>query len=156
VSREWPRAAFEILICLQTLVSGLAAAVGTAASMKSEVAKQTLDFQRITSISPRQILLGKLCGESAIAFFLIISVFPLAFICWLAVGFQFELLVLAFVNLTTHALLSGSLGLIQPLELRDNKHTEQVVWIGALPLGMPAAISLGLALYGKPLPYHYP
>src|SRR5207253_4465278 len=75
ISREWPRVAFQVLICLQTLVSGLMAAVSTSVSMKSEVARQTLDFQRITSLSPRQILLGKLCGESAMAFLLAISVF---------------------------------------------------------------------------------
>src|SRR5438270_10620523 len=56
IGREWPRVAFMLLMCLQTLVSGLAAAVGTSASMKSEVAKQTLDFQRLSSLSPRQIL----------------------------------------------------------------------------------------------------
>src|SRR5438132_2489619 len=118
VRREWPRVGFIALLSVQTIVSGLAAAVGTAGSMKSEVSKQTLDFQRLSSLSPRQILLGKLFGESAMAFLLAISIFPLAFFCWISAGFGPELFVLAFVNLTAHISLSGSTGLVQPLEAR--------------------------------------
>jgi hypothetical protein len=147
--KDWPRISFLLLMIIQSFISGLAASVATSASMKTEVAKQTLDFQRITSLSPRQILLGKLLGESAMAYFLIIAVLPLAFACWAFHGFAPELLVLAVVNLVAHTTLSGSAGLVQPLEVRDNKSSEGVVWIGALPLCFPGLFVLGWALFDR-------
>src|SRR5438876_11466801 len=84
-TRDWPRIAFYILIGLQILLLGIMAGSATSASMKAEVAKQTLDFQRISSLSARQILLGKLLAESATPFFLAVSTFPLGVLCF-AVG----------------------------------------------------------------------
>src|SRR5438128_1239421 len=76
IANDWPRIGFYILMGLQFLLLGIMAGSATSGSMKAEVAKQTLDFQRISSLSARQILLGKLLAEAAMPFFLAVSSFP--------------------------------------------------------------------------------
>src|SRR5438132_12042268 len=98
IALEWPKYAFGILMGLQFLLLGIMAGSATSASMKAEVAKQTLDFQRISSLSPRQILLGKLLAESATPFFLAVSTFPLGVLCYATGGPPLELLLLAYAN----------------------------------------------------------
>src|SRR5262249_53736517 len=68
IRNDWPRIGFYIMMGLQFLLLGIMAGSATSGSMKAEVAKQTLDFQRISCLSARQILLGKLLAESAMPF----------------------------------------------------------------------------------------
>src|SRR3954471_17550153 len=63
----WPRNYYLVLMGLQFTVSALIALSATSASVRSEVTNRTLDFQRIAALSPRQIILGKLLGEPAMA-----------------------------------------------------------------------------------------
>jgi hypothetical protein len=150
--QAWPKAAFYILVLIQFFVSGFTASIGTSGSMKSEIAKQTLDFQRITTLTSRQILLGKLLGESAMAFLLLISVLPLGCMCWLSGGFPVELLALAFLALATHTLLSGSFGLVQPVETRGQKGSEGALWVVATPLGIPILALVAICTFRYPEP----
>src|SRR5438552_6007837 len=53
----FPRAYMLGLLGLQFFVSGLVAVATTAASFRNEVVNRTLDFQRIASLSPAQILM---------------------------------------------------------------------------------------------------
>src|SRR6266481_9259208 len=108
----WARIYYPILMGLQFLGLGVMASTATAASLRSEVVNRTLDFQRIAALSPRQILLGKLLGEPALAYLLAVATVPLAVWCWLFGGVTFEVLVLVYVTLATSTLLSGSFGLI--------------------------------------------
>ena len=50
----WARTYFVCLMSLQFIVSTVIAASATSASMRTEVASRTLDFQRIAALSPRQ------------------------------------------------------------------------------------------------------
>src|SRR5207245_2143295 len=99
-----------------------------------EVAKQTLDFQRISSLSARQILLGKLLAESATPFFLAVSTFPVGVLCFALSDDRVTLpiLLLAYANLLLNILLCGALGLVMQLELRGNKVQGGGLWV--LPL----------------------
>ena len=86
--------------------------------MRAEVINRTLDFQRIATLSPRQILLGKLLGEPALAYLLAIATVPLAAYCWtLGVpGVSLGVLCLLYLNLASTTFLFGTLGLLQRLE----------------------------------------
>jgi hypothetical protein len=114
----FPRNYLLIVLGVQFLISALFAANATASSLRSEVANRTLDFQRIAALSPRQILLGKLLGEPALAYLLAIATVPLAVYCWAlgVIGLTLPVLILLYVNLATTTLLFGALGLLQRLE----------------------------------------
>ena len=147
---RWQRIYYLSLMVVQFLVSVFAASISTAVSMRTEVVNRTLDFQRIAALSPRQILLGKLLGEPALAYLLAVATVPLAVWCWLFGGVTFEVMVLVYVTLATSTLLSGSFGLIIRLEPRAGKTAnnttggEGVLFglLGGLLLPLPIAIGL--------------
>src|SRR5262249_30681723 len=105
----WQRNYLLALLSLQFFVSGMIASVATGSSLRSEVVERTLDFQRIATLSPKQILLGKLLGEPAIAYLLAIATIPLASFCWIlgVPGLSLDVLLLLYVNLATSTVLFG-------------------------------------------------
>ena|GEM_PF-5094524 len=123
ISWPWPRIYLLSLMGVQFFISAIVAASSTAASIRSEVANRTLDFQRICALSPQQILLGKLLGEPSLAYLLAIATVPLAAWCWIlgVAGVSLLVLVLLYVNLATTTIFVGSLGLLHPLELATGK-----------------------------------
>src|SRR5262249_23132404 len=121
----WPRNYLLALLGVQFAVSALVAGSTTGTSMQTEVISQTLDFQRIATLSPAQILLGKLLGESALAYLLAIATIPLAVFCWTlgVVGLSLDVLLLLYGNLFTITFLFGTLGLLQRLEPAGRRST---------------------------------
>ncbi len=114
--RPWPRFYFLGVVGVQLLLSGLIAGNSTAASIKAEVAHRTLDFQRIAALSPREILLGKLLGEPALAYLLIAASMPLAMIPVALGAVRFDEFLMAYLTLVTTTLFCGALGLLNRLE----------------------------------------
>jgi len=100
------------ILGIQFALSGLIAMSCVAGSIIGEVTNRTLDFQRIVSLSPREILMGKLIGEPAISYFLAISTVPLAIFCWLWGAAPLWDVAWFYLNLATFTLLCASLGLI--------------------------------------------
>jgi hypothetical protein len=121
----WTRLYFLGLVSVQFLLSAAVALSATAASMNAEVQNRTLDFQRIASISPAEILLGKLLGEPATAYFMAIATIPLAVACWLAGATTLAVVALVYVNIATTTLMFGSLGLINRLEAPEKAASQQ-------------------------------
>src|SRR5437667_4134842 len=119
----WPRNYLLTLLGSQFVVSALLAGNATATSVRAEVINRTLDFQRIAALRPRQILLGKLLGEPALAYLLLIATIPLAVWCWAVgvPGLSFLELVLLYVNLLTTTILLGTMGLRDRPEGREGK-----------------------------------
>ncbi len=111
----------------------------TSQSLRNEVANRTLDFQRIATLSPFQILLGKLLGEPVLAFFSIIATIPVTVYACLILGVEgmtsFGSYLLVYATLVTTTLLSGAMGLLQPLE--------------ADPSGKTKPANLGAVLFGS-------
>ena len=114
----WHRNYFVALFSVQLAISGLIAVGTTSASIRSEVTSRTLDFQRIATLSPRSILIGKLLGEPALAYLLAIATVPLTFYCWVAglPGISLAVWVLLYLNVATSTLMVGTMGMIQRLE----------------------------------------
>src|SRR5437879_5584091 len=117
-SGTWPRNYLLALLGVQFFISAIVAASSTASSIRHEVANRTLDFQRISSLSPWQIVLGKLLGEPALAYLLAIASIPLTAWCWMlgVEGVSLLVLLLMYVNLARSTVLLGSLGLLQPVD----------------------------------------
>lgn len=161
LSVPWTRIYYPLLMGLQFLMSGVMASTATATSMRSEVVNRTLDFQRIAALTPRQILLGKLLGEPAIAYLMAMSTFPLAMWCFLAGGVDLEVMVLMYINLATTLLLCGATGLIGRLELPIGQASGVFLSIWALATPIPLFVAIGrndpwsiaIPLFGIDFPY---
>ncbi len=121
IQGPWPRYYFIGLVGIQLLLSGLIAGNATASSIKAEVANRTLDFQRIAALSPQQILLGKLLGEPALAYLLIVASLPLAMLPVMLGAVSLDELLIAYVTLITTTLFCGALGLLNRLDLPAGK-----------------------------------
>jgi hypothetical protein len=113
---NWVRMYYLLLMSVQFGASGLVAGLSTAASLKAELTQRTLDFQRIAALSPRQILVGKLFGEPALAYLLAMASIPLAVLCWLWGGVSLDVMVMMYVQLISTTLLLGCLGLLNRLD----------------------------------------
>jgi hypothetical protein len=119
----FPRNYLLAILAVQFAVSYLFASSATSASLRAEVVNRTLDFQRIAALSPRQILLGKLLGEPALAYLLAIATIPLTAWCWMmgVAGVSLDVLVLLYVLLAASTFLMGTIGLLQRLDPPDAK-----------------------------------
>lgn len=119
----WPRNFLLGIFGIQFAISSILAASATSTSMRSEVMHRTLDFQRIASLSPRQLVWGKLLGESAMAYLLGIATVPLTVWCCIlgVAGVPLPILALLYVHLFTTTMLFGCLGLLQRLEVAPGR-----------------------------------
>lgn len=110
-----------VMLAVQFVLSGLIALFGTAKSINSEVVNQTLDFQRIVSLDPPTILLGKMLGEPATSYLLAVATIPIAVVCWAMSGVSGLLILCFYLNLAAWTLLCSSIGLIHPLASPTSK-----------------------------------
>jgi hypothetical protein len=137
----WYRIYFAVVIGLQAAIAGVIALSSTHASITSEVGNRTLDFQRIASLSPVSILVGKLFGEPAIAYLLIIASIPVSLACSALGAVPADALPFIYLNLFTTALLAGTLGLQHSLELTPGKASGgtggNLGWIVFMIFGAP-------------------
>jgi hypothetical protein len=117
----WARLYLVCILGIQFIISSIYALIATNASIKSEVVNRTLDFQRITTLSPRQILLGKLLGEPSGGYLLGVSTIPLAMVAAMLGAASFAVVALLYLTLVTTGLMFGALGLVQPLEPPSTK-----------------------------------
>jgi hypothetical protein len=149
----WARVYFLCIMVVQFLLSGILAGVSTASAIKSEVSQRTLDFQRIASLSPQQILLGKLLGEPAVAYLLAIATIPLSILCCLSGGVGPDILVLMYVNLASNTILFGALGLLNRLEDTSGKPVatgQGIAWIFIPIIFLIPGVSAGTSLFSVP------
>ncbi|MDC0936928.1 hypothetical protein OAS39_11635, partial [Pirellulales bacterium] len=103
------------IMSFQLLLSGGIGMISVAGSFNAELANRTLDFQRLVALSPRQIVVGKMIGEPAISYFLLLTTIPLALLCSAQGGASFGVIAWLYVNLITFSLMAASIGAINPL-----------------------------------------
>ena len=101
-----------------------------AQSVSGERDRKTWDFQRVTRLTPAEILIGKLLGEPVLIYFAVLCAAPVTLIAGLAGGLSFGTVisVFAFLALTSLFLGLGGMWLSTLLESR----TRAVGLIGAL------------------------
>lgn len=109
----------------QCFLSGLIMLGQAGSSIKNEVMNKTLDFQRIASVSPWDILVGKLLGAPVMAYLLAIAAIPIAVFTILngVPGADFITLILSWVQLLTFLFLVGSCVIQNTLQITSNKGT---------------------------------
>jgi hypothetical protein len=115
----YPRNVFLAMLAIQYLISFIFSSGATSASLRHEVTSRTLDFQRIATLSPLQIFVGKLMGEPMLAFFSLVPTIPFTVLtCFMlgVDGMDFVSVILVYVTLFTSSLVSGAMGLFQTLD----------------------------------------
>jgi hypothetical protein len=112
---RFPTTYLAAILSLQAAVSAIIAVVCTSTSMNAEVINRTLDFQRIVTLSPRAILTGKMIGEPAMSYFLMIASMPLAALCWGFGAASGSVIFWLYVNILTFTLMWAAFGLINSL-----------------------------------------
>jgi hypothetical protein len=117
---SFPLTYFVCLVAVQWFLSGAGASATATQSMRAELANGTFDFQRIATLAPRDILLGKMLGEPTLAYLMPIAALPLAVLCAVTGPISFDVLVLVHVTLATSTLMAGAMGLRGPLAVQDN------------------------------------
>jgi hypothetical protein len=125
-----------ILFSVHFLLCAVIALVTTTGSMNAEVTNRTLDFQRIVSLSPQTILVGKMIGEPAVTYFLIMASVPFAVLAWANGGGAASEILFLYVNLVTFVLMSASIGLIHSLNPPAPGSTRQRGGAGAAVFAM--------------------
>jgi hypothetical protein len=149
IGGSWSRNYLLGLLTIQFIFSSLIAITSTSTSLRSEVNNRTLDYQRIATLSPRQILLGKLVGEPTFAWMLSMATVPLAVWCWIlgVTGVSLSVLVLIYANLVTTIIVFGSLGLLQRVDtpaVRPAGVSRLTVLVALVPLAfVPPLIAAG-------------
>ena len=108
---------FAGLFVLQTAVSTYLALLATSVSMMSEVSNGTLDYQRLTPLTPAQVLTGKLLGPPATAYLMLIASVPFTFGLWSVDASAISLwsLLLLYLQQVSTALLGACAGLLKSL-----------------------------------------
>lgn len=114
-----------ILFGGQCFLSGLIMLGQAGSAIKNEVMNKTLDFQRIASVSPWDILVGKLLGAPVMAYLLAIAALPIAVFAILngVPGVDLLTLILSWVQLLTFLFLVGSCVIQNTLQITSTKGT---------------------------------
>jgi hypothetical protein len=119
-----------------------------AQSVSGERDRKTWDFQRVTRLTPAEILIGKLLGEPVLVYFAVLCAAPVTLIAGLAGGLSFGTVisVFAFLALTSLFLGLGGMWLSTLLESR----TRGVGLIGALGLYFITVMMFQMRTSGLP------
>ena len=115
LSMPFGRVFLVAILGIQFVLSALIGLGTVISSMNAEVNNRTFDFQRIVSLSPREILVGKMIGEPALSYFLAMATMPLVILCWFQGGATFAAIVLFYVNMVTFTMMCASVGLLHTL-----------------------------------------
>jgi hypothetical protein len=113
---DWWRVYFVCMISMQFLLSSIIAISSTSNSMHTEVSTRTLDFQRIATLRPAEILVGKAIGEPAASYLLAVATIPIAVLCSALGNIPLLTIVILYVTLGTTTFLMACLGLQHTLD----------------------------------------
>jgi hypothetical protein len=114
--RDWARVYFVCMISLQFVFSSIIAISSTSNSMQMEVTSRTLDLQRIATLRPAEILIGKAVGEPASSYLLAMATIPIAVLCCTVSNIPPLTVAILYMTLGTTTFLMACLGLQHPLD----------------------------------------
>lgn len=132
---------YRWLVGLQGIALTFWALFSCAQSVSGERDRKTWDFQRVTRLTPTELLIGKLFGEPILIYFAVLCAAPVTFIAGVAGGLSFATVLSVFIFLAVIALFLGLGGMWLSTLLESR--TRGVGLIGALAL-----YGFTLAAYG--------
>lgn len=130
------------------LLCGLISLTTVSSSLNSEVANRTLEFQKIVSLPPRQILLGKIIGEPTLSYFLILSTIPFAIFGWFLGGATAAVIALLYLNLLTFCFMMAAVATIHTLRepTQSTGHSNSngsLGWLFFIPMFILPQVAFG-------------
>ena len=134
---------FQWIFALQAGVVTLWSLLACAQSVAGERDRKTWDFQRTTSLTPSEILVGKLLGEPVLTYFLLVCLLPLTAIAGLLGGLSIGHLCSAYLLVLGGALFLGVCGLL--LSTLLEARSRGMGMLGGLTVYFLAAGTVGLA-----------
>jgi hypothetical protein len=150
----WHHNYLVVVVAIAAGASFLFAMIATQTSIAAEVSNKTLDFQRITGLSPAEVVVGKIFGEPALAYLLIPASFPIALFCVLrSDSIGIGAIFVVYLNLAAFAILGGALGLLHPLEQAAGKTGgggAAAAWAIVFMVGIPYIIGSGMLIARSP------
>jgi len=117
-------------------------------SISGERDRKTWDFQRVTRLTPAEILIGKLLGEPVLIYFAVLCATPVTLIAGLASGLAFSTVMSVFLFLLLTSLFLGLAGMWLSTLLESR--TRGVGLIGALGLYFITGLSVAMRDSGLP------
>lgn len=149
---------FNAVIILQLGVAVFLGGLRVASAIKAEVVNKTLDFQRLAAVSSWDIMAGKLFGEPALAYLLILASFPAALFCWILglPGLSLPVLLLLYISLFTTAIMFGASSLQNTLVIPAGKASGGAVAGFGVLIGLGCMASFQLAAAGGANFYRLP
>jgi hypothetical protein len=147
-SRETWLLVFQWLIGLQGAALTFWTLFSCAQSISGERDRKTWDFQRVTRLTPAEILIGKLLGEPVLVYFAVLCAAPLTLIAGLAGGLSFATVISVFVMLALTSLFLGLGGMWLSTLLESR--TRGVGLIGALALYLVTLLMCLMRTTGLP------
>lgn len=129
---QWAKICFISMMGLQFIISAGASVLAVATSMEKEVTTRTMDFQRITPLSPIRILLGKILGEPLVAHFLAVGTLPFSIIFFLFGGVSFSVIIFMYLTLATTSFMVGALSVehsLEPSEPGKSSNAVGAAWV---------------------------
>ncbi len=136
-----------VVFCAMFAIGALASCNILGSSMSQEIITGTLEFQRLTTLTLRQIVAGKLVGELASVYLFYLSVTPMLVLSSLFGGYPLGVKLFGLFQCLTTALLFGAAGANVPAKTvaRTNKPMNPFLGliIGFIWFLVPAAITQG-------------
>lgn len=102
---------FRVLMLVQAGVLTFWSLLSCAQSISGERDRKTWDFQRITRLSPTELLVGKVLGEPVLAYFIGLCCLPIAIVAGLAGHVRLVDIASAYVLILASALFIGLAGI---------------------------------------------
>jgi hypothetical protein len=102
---------FGILLYAQCGLLSFWVLLMCAQGVSGERERKTWDFQRTTRLRPAELLVGKLCGEPVLAYFILLCCFPITAIAGLLGRVPFSSIVAAYLLIISSMLFAGVVGL---------------------------------------------
>lgn len=163
-----PRQALVALLGFEFVAGSIGSLAATASALRNDVRQGTLESLRLTTLTPRELLLGKMLAEPAVGYLAVLSSLPVAALLGVAAGVPLWLVLVAYLNIGTAMIAGGAFGLFQALQARSSKPGSNpaaallalVSILGVYGLG-GGFIGLvqselwrqSLSLFGAPVPY---
>jgi hypothetical protein len=139
---------YEWLVGIQGAALTFWTLFACAQSVSGERDRKTWDFQRVTRLTPAEILIGKLLGEPVLIYFAVLCAVPVTLIAGLAGGLSIGTVISVFLFLALTSLFLGLGGMWLSTLLESR--TRGVGLIGALSLYGLTLSARGLETSGLP------
>jgi hypothetical protein len=139
---------YRWLIGLQGLALTFWTLFSCAQSVSGERDRKTWDFQRVTRLTPTEILIGKLLGEPVLLYFAVLCAAPITFIAGIVGGLSAGVVLSIFIFLAVTSLFLGLGGMWLSTLLESR--TRGIGLIGALALYLFTMGAFGMKDSGLP------